>query len=330
MAKTIRTTRAAKADARGAAPDMRDVPTATSWPTPAPTPSAVRIDLSPSPEAKQSLELRQQASQLVVLDASSHSNALEFVRGAKQLLRKVEDHWKNITRNVDDLKRNLLTLKRKDTEPIEAAIAQATGTILTYENAERRRVQEESDRLRREQEEQQRQERERQLADAEAEAAAIEAQSPNLSAREQKFVDSILLGLLPEKAFERAGYKPVLNGGNKLANTPKIQNAIATQQAAKVLREQTAAKREQPLEYVPPPVVETNLGRASGVSTRTTYSMEVVDPQALIEAFKLNSVDRRALVPNEMFLNQQARDLKEAFESANPGCRLVKRQTIAG
>ena len=115
---------------RHAADDPRDQPDVKGrtgrQPAPAPPPArpAVQLDIQPSPDAGEAITLRQQATQIVIVDKASHTRALEFTRGAKQLKRKIEDHWMRITRNVDDLKRNLLDLKRADLEPVEAALGE--------------------------------------------------------------------------------------------------------------------------------------------------------------------------------------------------------------
>jgi len=84
--------------------------TPKSAPAPAsPNPSALTIDVTPSQEARQALELRTRASSLVIIDKASHTRALEEIQAAKQIRRKIVDHWARTKRAVDDLKKNLLT-----------------------------------------------------------------------------------------------------------------------------------------------------------------------------------------------------------------------------
>ena len=292
---------------------------------------AVQLDIQPSPDAGEAVTLRQQAAEIAIVDKSSHTQALEFVRGAKQLKRKIEDHWMRITRNVDDLKRNLLDLKRADLEPVEAALAQIDGRIVEYVERENRRRREEEDRQRRENEERARQDRERELAEQEAEAARIEAQTETLSAREEVFVNAIVTHhFLPSRAAERAGYKNPIPTSVKLLATPKIADAIASRKAAAEIRQQAEAVKQQPL-TVEAPSVPSNLGRAAGTRMVTSYSCEPdVDLDALFQAAILNPDLRRAFSANTVYLNQQARALRESFESVFPGCRLHKSTTVAG
>jgi len=315
---------------RHAADDPRDQPDVKGrtgrQPAPAPPPArpAVQLDIQPSPDAGEAITLRQQATQIVIVDKASHTRALEFTRGAKQLKRKIEDHWMRITRNVDDL-------KRADLEPVEAALAQIDGRIVDYVNAEQRRQREEEDRQRRENEARARQDRERELADQEAEAARIEAQTETLSAREEVFVNAIVTHhFLPSRAAERAGYKNPIPTSVKLLATPKIADAIASRKAAAEIRQQAEAVKQQPL-AVTAPNVESNLGRAAGTRMVTSYSCEPdVDLDALFQAAILNPDLRRAFSANTVYLNQQARALRESFESVFPGCRLHKSTTVAG
>ena len=293
------------------------------------------ISLSPSPEAPQGLTLRHQASQLAVIDKASHERGLEFLKGAKQLQRKITDHWANITRSVDDLKRNLLNLKKADLEPVEAAIAHAEKTIVGYVNAERQRQQAEQDRLRKEAEDQARTDREAALAAAEVEAQRLEAASDDLSAREQTFVDGLLDGLSAATAAENAGYKNPAQTAERLVRTPKILAAYAAAQSAKAIREQAAITAETPL-TVAVEAAPSQLGKVVGTSLRTTYSCEIVDAKKLYEAFRKEELgplgNLLALVPDETFLNSQAKQIKDAelFAAAYPGCKLVTRQGIAG
>lgn len=293
-----------------------------------PKSKAVSVDIAPSPDAGEAITLRQQAAMIVVDDKASHTEALEFIRGAKQLKRKIEDHWSRITRSVDNLKRDLLDLKRADLEPVELAIASLDTRVVAYVTAEQRRIRAEEDRQRRANEEQARKDRERELARQEQEALDLEAQSPALSARETVFVSQMILGSAPDRAAEFAGYKGSVNQANKLMATQKIVDAIATGRAAREIRQQAEAVKAQPL-TVAAPAVESNLGRAAGTRMVTSYSCEVVDLNALIGAV-LQGGDRRALTADTVYLNKQAVMLKDSFESVFPGCRLVKRTTVAG
>lgn len=322
---------------QAAVPDARDV-AADIVPPPS-------IDVSRAPEAGQALELRATAGTLVVKDRASHEYALEFVRGAKQLQRKITEHWQRITRSVDDLKRTMLNLKATDLAPVEEAIRLVERAALDYENDERQRQAAADEANRLERERQAKAERQRELDAAEDRALELEQQSTNLSARELWFVESVfnndidaanpsLADIRKMQAIcKEAGYKDVDNSVARLLRMPKITEAIRAKHDARAIREQADAKRQQPIDIIDAPPVESNLARGRGLpTTRTYYSCEVLDAGKLREAFLNGELNPEALIPNEVYLNAQARAAKSAeiFERAFPGCRLVKRQGLAG
>lgn len=293
-----------------------------------PKKASVEIELAPSPEAPEGLSLERQARALTVTDKGTHYEALEFVRGAKQLKRKIEDHWSRITRSVDDLKRNLLTMKRADLEPVEKAIEIVTAAATTYQDAEERRAREQEERNRRAAEEKAQREREQLLAKAEADALAAEENSPTLSTRENVFVGHVLGGSTATNAAKMAGYKDAEVQGRRLLATQKITDAIQAKRTAAAIREQAAATKQQPLDVVQPRKVEMQTAKVAGVRSTMNYRCEVLSAAELIAAVIAGTVEPEALIPNEVYLNQQARQLKEAFQY--PGCRLVKTPGLAG
>src|SRR6185503_4376377 len=307
----------------------RQTPEAASART-QPQSASVQIEMRPAPEATEAISLRREAAGLIVTDRSSHAAALEFVRGCKQLARKIEDHWSRITRNVDDLKRNLLTLKRQDLEPVEEAIRVVSARALDYAQKAERREREESDRRRREAEMKAEAERKRQLEEAERDALKAEESSPLLSAREETFLAQFMAGVTAERAAQIAGYKDPKAAGQRLMASDKINDAIQAKRTANAIREQAAVTRQQPLNVVSAPPVESQRAKVVGTRTVTTRSCEVVDANALIEGVVAGSVVRDALLPNQVFLNGEAKRLGDTFESVYPGCRLIVKQTIAG
>ena len=296
-----------------------------------PTTRAISIDITPSNEAQQGLALVTRAQALVVTDKRSHGDAKEFVQGAKKLKGVVEAHWKRITSTIDDTKRTLLKQKAEDVDPIESAISIVTTKVIDYENAEARRVREEEDRRRREAEAEARQRREHELAEQEAEALRLEAQSPKLSDREERFVSMVAGGLhTPQQAAKAAGYADPNAAAVRLVTSKKIVDAIASRKAAAAIREQAEAAKAAPLDVQPIAPVVSNTAKVAGQSSRTYYSAEVVDVEALIDAVVAGTVPRSVLMVNQPALNQAAKDGPDVFEKLFPGCRLVKRQGLAG
>lgn len=309
----------------------------TSAPPAVPPPArSLSIDLTPSPDAREGLAFRHDAAGLVVSDQATHRHALEFIRAGKQLKRKIEEHWSRITRSVDDLKRNLLDLKRQDLDPVESAIADAERAALTYSQAEDRRVRDENDRLRRESEERARHDRETLLADQEAAALRIERDSPNLSNRELIFVEAIAahqVGVgqpFATAAAMRAGYKGPEAASQRLLATEKIMDAIADKRKAVEIRRQAAATKEQPLEVIEQKPVEKQTARVAGTRTTVNYSAEVYDADKLLDAVIAGTAPREAVMPDQVYLNLQARQLHEKLELAYPGVKIIRKDGIAG
>lgn len=291
--------------------------------------AALQIDISPSPDAPQALTLRQQAFALTVTDKDSHRAALEFVRGGKQLQRAIEEHWSRITRTVDDMKRSLLTLKRQDLEPVEEAIRVVTETANVFKDADDRRVAEENRRLREAAEAKAQADRIAELERQEAQALQFEEGSPVLSPRENVFVGHIVdRGMSPAQAASQAGYKDAAKAGSRLNATQKIIDAIHARRTAAAIREQAEAKRQTPLDVQPVRKVETQTAKVAGVRNTTYYSCTVLDAQALIAAVIAGTIEPEALMPNQTYLNDQARQQKDLFKY--PGCKLEKKTGLAG
>lgn len=313
----------------------RNAPPAPAPPAPAPPAVPTRkvaLDITPAPEASQALQLRDQARGLRIVDKATHAEGREFLRGAKQLKRAIEEHWSRITRQVDEMKRNLLKLKAEDVDPVDEAIRIAMEPVLAYEDAEDRRVKLEEDRRRRAAEEQARKIREDELRQEEEEAQRIERDSPILSKREQAFVDYMVIGDPdPAIAARAAGFKDPKNDGPSLMKRQKVQDAIHAKRTANAIRTQAEAKREQPLEYRTERV-EKQTARVAGTSRRAYYSAAIDHADKLIDAVIAGQSPREAVIPSQTYLNDQATQLKDAaaFAAAFPGCRLIKRDSIGG
>lgn len=295
-----------------------------------PEQKTMAIDIASPPEAGEALTLRKEALGLMVTDRASHGDALEFIRGCKQLKRKIDDHWSRITRSVDDLKRNLLTMKRTDLEPVESAIAMVEKRALDYDNEQRRREQEAADAARRQAEADAKAKRERELAEHEAQALKFEQDSPTLSAREQVFVQQLLAGVAHTRAAQIAGYADAEKQGARLMASQKIIDAVQAKRTAAAIRQQAEAHRQAPLQTVQAKPVESQRAKTVGVRVTTTRSAEVVNLDALIDAVIAGKAPRAALMANQVYLNQEAKQLQDTFESVYPGCRLVVTQGIAG
>lgn len=276
------------------------------------------------------LELRaaqtlEQASRLKPPANSTEDEAIQsFIRTANSERKEVEEHW-TVTSAIHQFHRRMTAQRDKPVKALERAAAIGQQLHNTYVEAERRRAQEEEDRIRRQKEEEARQQRERELAQAEEEAIRREAAMPTLSEREQIFVDLVVAGVVASQAAHRAGFKDTTRGVRML-EMPKIAAAIKAKQDAAAIRKQAEAKRQQPL-AVEHTEVKPDITRASGAVDRTTHSAELLNEAALISACIAggHGIPHDILRVDPAKLNEYARSLQERI-NLWPGVR-YKRNT---
>jgi hypothetical protein len=319
-------------------PDARDVDAGI---VPAKTTTA--IDISRAPERGQALELAKQLEAIVITDRESYRRAKELYAAGKDIKRKMSEHWQRITRSIDALKKTMFGFRDDDMGALDHGLVIAERIIIDFENAERDRIRREEERRRQEAEAKAKEERERELAKADALAFALEEKAEGLSQRELWFVEKVFeqrLDVANPTALDlramqviakQAGYKDVDTQVARLLRSPKILDALKAKHDARAIREQAQAKREQPIDVAETAPVETPLDAGRGLrTTRTYYSAEVVDVQKLREAYIAGDLNLETLIPNEVYLNSQARTAKSAeiFEKAFPGCRLKTKQSI--
>lgn len=300
------------------------------------------INLAPFPDEQAALAFKADAEQALacgLISAETHRSAQQLFRDGRRLKRAIEEHWSQVTRWLEDRKKDIRTIAAMDVEVVAPVTERLNTAILRYEeeDARRRRVQEE--RARQEQERQARERREADLAEMERQALAAEAASEDLSDRERAFVQrchsSVGVNLTSERwlndaarscGFKQDGY------GLALFKKPKIQYAIEAMKQARALREQAAAVAEKPIE-IEQPRVEAQTAKVAGVRTHTSYTAECFDFDLFIDKFVAGEVDRltfRTLaMPCVVAGNEMARALHENLDRI-PGWRHIKKVTKAG
>jgi hypothetical protein len=190
-------------------------------------------------------------------------------------------------------------------------------------------VAEENERRRQEAERNARIEREREQAELEQKAIEAEEASPTLSEREEAFVNSqIALGLGPTDAARRAGFKNPEQAAERLMKLAKIREALDAKKRAAAIREQAAAKKEQPVD-VQFEEERPNITRATpGGFDRTSHSGEVLDERLFVEAVigGRHGIPADVLMVNQAKLNEYARSMQELINRW-PGVRHKKTTT---
>jgi hypothetical protein len=279
------------------------------------------------------LQLLSEAQKLKLPKNGDEDAALQHtIQRYNQGKKTIEEHW-NGNAAAPGPAALLHRLHRRATAKRDVGInalteASAIGNRLhvDYTAAERRRAEEErrreQERIDREAQEQ----RDRELAELEIIALRKEAESPDLSERERRFVDEYLRTDNAIRAAQFAGYKDAAKQAQRLMMTVKIEKAIQALKDAAAIRAQQRAVRAEPLitEQVE---VKPDVRKAAGATERTTRSAEITDPEAFIAAVfdgKLG-IPRDVLMIDLVKMNQYARDL-EPIVNRWPGVR-VKRDT---
>jgi hypothetical protein len=251
-----------------------------------------------------------------ILCASIRQNAVDT--------KAIEDHW-TITALVHRFQRRLVAHRDRAISTRDEVKQIGNNLHNAYEADERRRVALENERIRQEQERQAQAQRDRELADLENQALRAEAASPDLSEREQRFVD-YYNGSNAPAAARQAGFR-----GNhdeaawRLLGSAKVIAAIEARRQAEAIRAQAKAVKQAPLERsTVTPVKEQVASRAV-----TTYSAEVVDEDVFMAAVLDPMTRARLGIPSDIATYKQtkltecAKALQENIERW-PGVRLKK------
>lgn len=254
------------------------------------------------------------------------------LRTAKALGKRNDDYW-SITTVLSRLHKATVAGRQSATNLTDEAATILQNHHNTYVREADRKANEERDRLRREEEAKEQARRDEEQRQLEAEAVKREELAVDLSERESVFVTGYVTSGNGEQSAKIARFADPFKSAARLLSLPKIQAAIKARRDAQAIRDQAAAKREEPL-FVPAPVVQRQVAKAAGAVDRTTYSAEVFDRDAFLAA-ALDPRTRLALgiptstvMESQTALNEEARSLKEVINRW-PGVRLVKKTTTS-
>lgn len=267
-------------------------------------------------------------------DAAMRQEAL----AARDKKKAALAHWDPITALLSKLHKRATSGRGRATDPLEEAEKFATRQHDTFEREENRRALAEQERIRREEERKANEARERTLAEFEAAALKAEESSPELSAREERFV-ALHCGLNADGtrhgapaaamlAAGAAGYKNPADMAPRLIASDKIRAAIEARQAAHTMRVQLEVMREMP------PAIDEEKVEAAAPKLNTgdshTWTAVCLDPVALRDAaFEQPAlgIPRDLFVLDEAALNRYARSLEKQIERW-PGVKATRKTTI--
>ena len=277
-------------------------------------------------ELEQAAAIRLQEAQAIPVPRSKDEDeAIQlFARGCAADRKVIESHWL-ITSTVHAIHRRLTARRDKGIKLLDEAQRLATSRHQDYVRAEQERVRIENARREAAERAQAAAQRQAELDALEAEAIKREKSSPDLSEREQRFVDLMVRQNRPaDLAAREAGFKGE-TAAARLLGMAKITKAVQVAREAQAIREQKAATAEAPLDIRAHERVEAQIGGAA--SDRSTWSAEVTDETALIRAVLAGTVPADLLTINPKKLNEYARSLKRNLERW-PGVRVIEKQTI--
>lgn len=241
--------------------------------------------------------------------------------------KAAETHW-SVTGTISQFHRRMTGARKRATDPLEEASRIGNALHNAYVDNERRRAEAEQRRVDEEARQKQQAIRDAELADLEAKALEAEEAAIDLSDREQAFVDAYFAGIGTREngqaSARRAGFKNPMKDAARLLTLPKIQRALEGRRAAQQIRAQAAAVKLSPKEPVHIDEVRADVQKASGARTRTTWSADVTNAQALIDAAFRGEVPRDLLVLDLSRLNDYAGRLMENLDRW-PGVKAVKK-----
>lgn len=239
-----------------------------------------------------------------------------FVQRTTAEKKAIELHWEDVTRAFFKLHRALTSGRDRGVKLLEEANRLGNRLHADWTESQDRIRRQEEDRIRREAEEHARQERQRELDELERQAAKAEAESPDLSERQTRFVELVANGInTPVAAARIATFKDPEITAVQLMKTPKILSAIEALKKAAAIRRQAEAVKEAPIEVRHEPV-QRNVGRAPGAHDRTTWSGEGVDFDAAMDAFISGKfgIPRDVFMFNPVQINVYARAMEAQLE----------------
>jgi hypothetical protein len=237
-------------------------------------------------KAKQTLGIAQELQKIGTPKTQAADEGVQlFIKTTNEQKKAAEALW-SITTTVHAFHRRLTARRAVATDAIEQANVIANKLHNDYVDVENRRIAREAEEKRRALEAEERRKREAEAAAAAQEAERLEAAAPNVSAREQAFINYYLADTRPgrdSRAAQLAGYKDPAASAQRLLALPKILTALEARRAADEVRQQAAAKAAAPIS-VDVPVEKPRVSSAAGLSSRTRWGATVLDAQLLHEA----------------------------------------------
>ena len=247
------------------------------------------------------------------------------------------EHWEPITKTFHKVHK-VLTSGRGEAEKDfvrAASIGNRHHSDYVAEQERKARIEQQRlDRLAREAAQRERDEETRRL---EEERLALEADSPTLSGREQRFVAAYDQHGDSSRAERAAGYKA--GYGAKLLDREKIQAALEILVKQREVAKQQEVAKTAPVIPKATAVVRPSFEHVVGASSRKQRGAEIYDEAALIEAILMQAAnppgEGEPVIPTDVLtikppkVNEYARSLGSVINQW-PGVRFTQETKVTG
>ena len=247
------------------------------------------------------------------------------------------EHWEPITKTFHKVHK-VLTGGRGEAEKDfvrSASIGNRHHSDYVAEQERKARIEQQRlDRLAREAAQRERDEENRRL---EEERLTLEADSPNLSDREQRFVNAYDRHGSVLQAEQTAGYKS--GYGVKLIDREKIQAALELLVKTREVARQQEIVKTAPIIPKATAVVRSTVSHVVGAGSRKQRGANIYDEAALIEAILMQAAnppgDGEPVIPTDVLtikapkVNEYARSLGRGINEW-PGVRFTEETNVTG
>jgi uncharacterized membrane protein YqiK len=224
---------------------------------------------------KQAEQFNAQAKRYVITSENLYKAAADDLANVKAFAKTVDEQRKAITQPLDVAKKSVMALYNPAVDFLEDAEIILKAAMVKYVN-EQERIAAESRRV------------------AEVAAAAERAELVKQAA------EALAQALAAEQAVKAA------------AETGNTEAAAVAQQKLEEATAQTNAVAMQAQLVIAAPVA--TMAKIAGTSTQVRWNATVRDFKTLVDAVAKGSVPIEALLPNETFLNNQAKALKDNLQ----------------
>ena len=247
------------------------------------------------------------------------------------------EHWEPITKTFHKVHKVLTSGRGEAEKDFAHAASIGNRHHSDYVAEQERKARIEQQRIDRKAREDAQRERDEENRRLEEERLNLEADSPNLSDREQRFVNAYDRHGDTMRAEREAGYHE--GYGERLLDREKIQTALELLVKKREVARQQAVAKTAPIIPKATPVVRPTFSHVVGAGSRKQRGAEVYDEARLIEAILAQAAnppaDGEPVIPTDILqvwqpkVNKYAQSLGRAINEW-PGVRFTEETKVTG